>query len=72
MLTESVMLLAVADVLTDAASVLGGDATLQILYQKLLEVHVIIIILDSQIVFSIFITEDLNFVKFGTDFKSKS
>ena len=72
MLTESVMLLAVADVLTDAASVLGGDATLQILYKKLLEVHVIIIILDSQIVFSIFITEDLNFVKFGTDFKSKS
>ena len=44
MLTESVMLLAVADVLTDAASVLGGDATLQILYKKLLEVHVIIII----------------------------
>ena len=72
MLTESVMLLAVADVLTDAASVLGGDATLQILYKKLLEVHVIIIILDSQIVFSIFTTEDLNFVKFGTDFKSKS
>ena len=72
MLTESVMLLAVADVLTDAASVLGGDATLQILYKKLLEVHVIIIILDSQIVFSIFITEDLKFVKFGTDFKSKS
>ncbi|KAK8499822.1 hypothetical protein V6N12_072525 [Hibiscus sabdariffa] len=28
---------AVADVLTDAASVLGGDATLQILYMKLLE-----------------------------------
>ena len=72
MLTESVMLLAVADVLTDAASVLSGDATLQILYKKLLEVHVIIIILDSQIVFSIFTTEDLNFVKFGTDFKSKS
>ena len=72
MLTESVMLLAVSDVLTDAASVLGGDATLQILYKKLLEVHVIIIILDSQIVFSIFTTEDLNFVKFGTDFKSKS
>lgn len=66
------MLLAVADVLTDAASVLSGDATLQILYKKLLEVHVIIIILDSQIVFSIFTTEDLNFVKFGTDFKSKS
>lgn len=72
MLTESVMLLAVADVLSDAASVLGGDATLQILYKKLLEVHVIIIILDSQTVFSIFITEDLNFVNFGTDFKSKS
>lgn len=64
------MLLAVADVLSDAASVLGGDATLQILYKKLLEV--IIIILDSQTVFSIFITEDLNFVNFGTDFKSKS
>lgn len=72
MLTESVMLLAVADVLSDAASVLGGDATLQILYKKLLEVHVIIIVLDSQTVFSIFITEDLNFVNFGTDFKSKS
>lgn len=72
MLTESVMLLAVADVLSDAASVLGGDATLQILYKKLLEVHVIIIILDFQTVFSIFITEDLNFVNFGTDFKSKS
>lgn len=28
---------AVADVLTDAASVLGGDATLQILYKKLVE-----------------------------------
>lgn len=50
------MLLAVADVLTDAASVLGGDATLQILYKKLVEVHVIIIIiiiLDAGIVFSI-------------------
>ncbi|XVF54216.1 hypothetical protein PTKIN_Ptkin05aG0162600 [Pterospermum kingtungense] len=33
----SVMLLAVADVLTDVASVLGGDATLQILYIKLVE-----------------------------------
>jgi hypothetical protein len=56
MRTESVMLLAVADVLTDAASVLGGDATLQILYKKLVEVHVIIIfiiILDAGIVFSI-------------------
>ena len=56
MLTETVMLLAVADVLTDAASVLGGDATLQILYKKLVEVHVIIIIiiiLDAGIVFSI-------------------
>ncbi|KAH7550395.1 hypothetical protein JRO89_XS13G0184600 [Xanthoceras sorbifolium] len=36
-LTESVMLLAVADVLIDAASVLGGDATLKILYMKLVE-----------------------------------
>lgn len=34
----SVMLLAVADVLSDAAIVLGGDATLQILYMKLVEV----------------------------------
>ncbi|XWS48098.1 hypothetical protein CRYUN_Cryun13aG0043800 [Craigia yunnanensis] len=33
----SVMLLAVADVLSDTASVLGGDATLQILYMKLVE-----------------------------------
>ncbi|KAG8488218.1 hypothetical protein CXB51_018605 [Gossypium anomalum] len=32
-----VILLAVADVLTDAASVLGGDTTLQILYMKLVE-----------------------------------
>ena len=32
------MLLAVADVLSDAASVLGGDAMLQILYMKLVEV----------------------------------
>ena len=37
----SVMLLAVADVLTDAASVLGGDATLQILYMKLVEACII-------------------------------
>ena len=40
-LMGSVMLLAVADVLTDAASVLGGDATLQILYMKLVEVCII-------------------------------
>lgn len=32
------MLLAVADVLIDAASVLGGDATLKILYMKFVEV----------------------------------
>ena len=37
-LTESVMLIAVADVLIDAASVLGGEATLKILYMKLVEV----------------------------------
>ncbi|KDO69836.1 hypothetical protein CISIN_1g002041mg [Citrus sinensis] len=36
-LTESVMLIAVADVLIDAASVLGGDATLKILYIKFVE-----------------------------------
>jgi hypothetical protein len=42
MLTESVMLLAVADVLIDAASVLGGDATLRILYKKLVEVCIIL------------------------------
>lgn len=36
----SVMLLAVADVLIDAASVLGGDATLKILYVKLAEVRI--------------------------------
>lgn len=42
MLTESVMLLAVADVLIDAASVLGGDATLRILYNKLVEVRIIL------------------------------
>ncbi|XP_021292481.1 transportin MOS14 [Herrania umbratica] len=36
-LTGSVVMLAVADVLSDAASVLGGDATLQILYMKLVE-----------------------------------
>lgn len=32
------MLIAVADVLIDAASVLGGDATLKILYLKFVEV----------------------------------
>ncbi|RVW52802.1 hypothetical protein CK203_076656 [Vitis vinifera] len=37
-LTESMMLIAVADVLIDAASVLGGEATLKILYMKLVEV----------------------------------
>lgn len=37
-LTESVLFPAVADVLIDAASVLGGDATLRILYMKLDEV----------------------------------
>lgn len=37
-LIESIMLPAVADVLIDAASVLGGDATLKILYVKLCEV----------------------------------
>jgi len=37
-LTKSVAMLAVADVLIDAASVLGGDATLRILYVKLAEV----------------------------------
>ncbi|KAL2462914.1 ARM repeat superfamily protein [Forsythia ovata] len=36
-LTSSVMLTAVADVLIDAALVLGGDATLRILYMKLVE-----------------------------------
>lgn len=35
------MLLAVADVLIDAASVLGGDETLKILYIKFVEVCVI-------------------------------
>lgn len=38
-LTESMMLIAVADVLIDAASVLGGEATLKILYMKLVEVR---------------------------------
>lgn len=33
-------LAAVADVLIDAALVLGGDATLKILYMKLIEVYV--------------------------------
>lgn len=42
MLTKSVMLVAVADVLIDAASVLGGDATLQILYKKLVEVGLLL------------------------------
>lgn len=37
-LTETVLLPAVADVLIDAASVLGGDAALRILYMKLDEV----------------------------------
>jgi transportin-3 len=36
-----VTLLAVTDVLIDAASVLGGDATLRILYVKLYEVCII-------------------------------
>ncbi|KAG6754016.1 hypothetical protein POTOM_042024 [Populus tomentosa] len=36
-LTKSVTMVAVADVLIDAASVLGGDATLRILYVKLVE-----------------------------------
>ena len=35
---ECFILAAVADVLTDAASILGGDTTLKILYMKLLEV----------------------------------
>ena len=39
-LTESVMYLAVADVLIDAALVLDGDATLKILYVKLVEVRI--------------------------------
>lgn len=51
MLTKSVMLVAVADVLIDAASVLGGDATLQILYKKLVEVGLLLPI--ARIVFSI-------------------
>jgi transportin-3 len=34
-------MLAVADVLIDAASVLGGDATLRILYVKLAEVCIV-------------------------------
>lgn len=42
MLIESMMLVAVADVLIDAASVLGGDATLRILYKKLVEVSIIL------------------------------
>ncbi|RVX18662.1 Transportin MOS14 [Vitis vinifera] len=40
-LTESMMLIAVADVLIDAASVLGGEATLKILYMKLVEAQVV-------------------------------
>lgn len=39
-LTELELLTAVADVLIDAASVLGGDAALRILYMKLDEVCV--------------------------------
>lgn len=35
------MLTAVADVLIDAALVLGGDATLRILYVKLVEVRTV-------------------------------
>lgn len=42
MLIEPVMLVAVADILIDAASVLGGDATLQILYKKLVEVGILL------------------------------
>lgn len=38
------MLLAVADVLIDAALVLGGEATLKILYMKLVEVCLAVVV----------------------------
>ena len=38
MLIKSLMFSAVADVLIDGALVLGGEATLKILYMKLVEV----------------------------------
>lgn len=41
------MLAAVADVLIDAALVLGGDATLKILYMKLIEVRGIPLLLKK-------------------------
>lgn len=45
LLTKPVMLAAVADVLIDAALVLGGDVTLRILYMKLIKVCVISLML---------------------------
>lgn len=45
-LLKTIMLAAVADVLIDAALVLGGDATLKILYMKLIEVYVAPLILS--------------------------
>lgn len=38
-LTESFTLLAIEDVLMDAALVLGGDSTLRILFMKLVQVN---------------------------------
>lgn len=42
MLMDNVMLPAVADALIDAALVLGGEATLKILYMKLVEVNIVL------------------------------
>lgn len=48
--------LAVADVLIDAASVLGGEATLKILYMKLVEVRSCIMQCWKQFLKTIFLS----------------